>query len=97
MKFQTVDSSFILNAIKHLKNGKAAGPDKIPTNIVKNIGDLVSTTLSMIFNSSLQNGVFPDMWKLARVTPIFKSGAKKDLNNYRPISVVSIFLECWRG
>ena len=35
--------------------------------------------------------VFPDIWKLARVTPIFKSGAKNDASNYMPISVISIF------
>ena len=91
MEFKTVDDVFILNAIKQLKNGKAAGPDKVPTTIVKDVGDLVSKPLSMIFNSSLANGMFPDIWKLARVTPIFKSGAKKDVNNYRPISVISIF------
>jgi len=45
----------------------------------------------MIFNSSLENGIFPDIWKLARVTPILKSGVKKDVNNYRPISVISVF------
>ena len=45
----------------------------------------------MIFNSSLMGGVFPDIWKIARVTPIFKSGAKKDVNSYRPISVISVF------
>ena len=45
----------------------------------------------MIFNSSLTNGVFPDIWKIARITPIFKSGAKNDVNNYRPISVISVF------
>lgn len=91
MEFKTVDDVFILNAIKQLKSGKAAGPDKVPTAIVKDVGDLVSKPLMMIFNSSLKNGIFPDIWKLARVTPIFKSGAKKDVNNYRPISVISIF------
>ena len=61
MKFKTVVSSFILNAINQLKNGKAAGPDKVPTAIVKDVGDLVSKPLSMIFNSSLEKGVFPDI------------------------------------
>ena len=45
----------------------------------------------MIFNSSLTKGVFPDIWKVAKVTPIFKSGSRSDANNYRPISVVSTF------
>ena len=45
----------------------------------------------MIFNSYLRNGVFPDIWKVAKVTPFFKSGSRSDANNYRPISVVSVF------
>ena len=44
----------------------------------------------MVFNSSLKYGVFPDIWKLAKVTQIFKAGSRKDANNYRPISVISI-------
>ena len=91
MEFKTVEDVFILNAIKNLKNGKAAGPDKVPTMLVKDVADLISKPLSIIFNSSLANGIFPDIWKLARVAPIFKSGSKKDVNNYRPISVISIF------
>ena len=37
------------------------------------------------------NGIFPDVWKLARVTPIYKSGPKTDTNNFRPISVIYVF------
>ena len=66
----------IMNAIKQLKSGKTAGPDKVPTKIVKDVDDLMSKPLSTIFNPSLENGIFPDIWKLAKVTPIFKSGAK---------------------
>ena len=45
----------------------------------------------MIFNSSLRKGVFPDIWKVVKVSPIYKSGSGSDANNYRPISVVSVF------
>ena len=42
------------------------------------------------------NGVFPDIWKIAKITPTFKSGAKKDVNNYRPTSVISVSQGSWR-
>ena len=43
-----------------------------------------------IFNLSLQSGIFPHDWKLARITLIYKYGLKTDCGNYRPISVISI-------
>ena len=43
--------------------------------------------LADIFNNCLQNGIFPDKLKLAKVIPIFKSGAKDIASNYRPISI----------
>ena len=76
-----------------LKNVKAPGPDKISTKLFKDAADFIWKPLTMVFNSSLKYGIFPDIWKLARVTPIFKTGSKsqKDGNNHRPISVISVF------
>ena len=34
--------------------------------------------------------MFPDDWKLAKVTPVFKDGNKNDCGTYRPISVISV-------
>ena len=45
----------MLNAIKYLKNRKAVGPDKIPTIIIKDVGDIITKPLTMIFNLSLTN------------------------------------------
>ena len=42
-----------------------------------------------MFNLSLRTGIFPDDWKFARVTPIYKSEDKTLCENYRPISVIS--------
>ena len=82
---------FILNSIKQLQNGKAPGPDKIPTMPIKDAGEVICKPLAMIFNSSIRHDIFPDIWKLTRVTPIFKLGSRSDANNYRPISVISVF------
>lgn len=41
--------------------------------------------------------IFPDDWKCARVTPLFKQCASSDLSNYQPISVISVVAECSRA
>ena len=82
---------YVLDAIGRLKNGKASGPDKVTVNLVKDAAKRIAFPIMCIFNSSITNGVFPDVWKTASVTPIHKSGSKSDLNNYRPISVIFVF------
>ena len=44
-----------------------------------------------IFNASIEKGIFPSALKIAKVLPIFKNGNKALLNNYRPVSILSIF------
>ena len=44
-----------------------------------------------IFNLSLAKEIFPDDFKVARVTPVFKAGNKNEVGNYKPIS----FLPCF--
>ena len=90
MKFNPVNNTFIRNSIKQLKNGKEPGPDKVPTKLIKDAGEGICKPLAMIFNASFRHGIFPDIWKLARVTPIFKSGSRCDANNCRPISVICV-------
>ena len=34
--------------------------------------------------------MFPCEWKTAKVTSIYKSGPKSNLDNYRPISIISV-------
>ncbi len=59
--------------------------------LVKDAAEFISHPLSMIYNSSLRYDIFPDVWKIARLAPIFKSGKRDDTNNYRPISILSVF------
>ena len=44
-----------------------------------------------VFKVSIQQGKFPDSLKIAKVTPIFKSGDEDNVSNYRPISILPVF------
>ena len=48
----------------------------------------IAPSLTDIFNFSIETKVFPDDLKVGKVAPVYKSGDKDDLNNYRPISVL---------
>ena len=90
-KFTLIDNTYVLNAISKLKNGNAPRPDKISTRLVKDFRDFIWKPLTMIYNSSLETGLLPDIWKLSSVTPSFKAGPRNDENNYRPTSMIAIF------
>ena len=81
----------VLNAIKNLKNGTSPGPDGVSTVLIKDAANIICSSLATIYNSSVESGTFPAFWKLARVTPIFKSGNRNDAKNYRPISIIFVF------
>ena len=44
-----------------------------------------------IFNTCIVTGIYPDKMKLARVVPIFKSGERSCVENYRAISNLIVF------
>ena len=75
--------------IKYLKNHKASGPNIIPTTILKNFRKNISVPLTELTNLSFNQGKFPAVPKIARVRPTFKKDDRLDVNNYRPISLIS--------
>ena len=77
--------------ISNLDCNKSSGPSIIPTKLLKMTSHLLCRPISCIINSSFTNGVFPDAIKIANVLPIHKKGSTLDVNNYRPISLLSIF------
>ena len=63
----------------------------LPVAILKATKHVISAPLEIIFNASFSTGIIPNLFKIAQVTPVFKEGGQTSLNNYRPISVLSIF------
>ena len=72
---------------------KATGLDKISARLLRYCPDLLSESLTVIFNCSINIGIFPDEWKYSKVIPIFKHGERRDLNNYRPISIIPVVVK----
>jgi hypothetical protein len=52
---------------------------------------MVKGPLTHIYNVLLNAGVFPNEWKIAKVKPLYKKGDRYDIQNYRPISIISVF------
>ena len=76
--------------VKTLKPRKAPGPDKIRYEMLKSGIQFLNAALSKLFNLILQSGsVFPSSWCEGIITPIYKSGNKRDPGNYRGICINS--------
>ena len=88
-KFKCTRPKDVWDILNKLKSGKASGMHMIPNSIIKILKDIISNSLANTFNESLSQQIFPDDFKVARVTPIHKGGERDDVGNHRPISILS--------
>ena len=70
---------------------KSTGPNSIPAFILKILKPFFSFWLSQLINLSFKVGIFPDILKIAKVIPLHKKECKLNFQNYRPISLLSVF------
>lgn len=91
LAFQTVTEEEVRTSVMSLRGGSAPGYCGITASFLKDNIDIFLKPLHKIINRSLAQGVFPEVFKIAKVSPIFKSGSKSDIKNYRPISLLSVF------
>ena len=88
--FKPIINEFVLKQICKMPNCKSSGLDPFNVKLFKIAAPFISKCLAHICNLSLNGSTFPDAWKKAKVTPIFKSGDKTNVSNYRPISLLPI-------
>ena len=86
----TVEEDGVFKLLKDIDPNKSTGPDGIPPFILKELASEIAPILTLLFQASLSQGVIPQDWKLAHVTPIFKKGDPHKPSNYRPVSLTSI-------
>ena len=78
--------------LRNINSKKVSGSDEISGQMLLLCGDSIGVPLHIIFNNILTTSVYPDTWKIANVTPIFKKGDKQIMKNYRPISLLPLSL-----
>ena len=66
-----------------LDTSKSAGPDQIPSYILKHCAKEVTPILQVIFNQSLYFRQLPSDWLMANITPVFKKDNRSCSSNYR--------------
>lgn len=84
----TITPEEVIPILRKLDQNKASSPDQIPAIFYKRTFSTISVPLSLLFNKSLRESKYPSLWKVGFVTPVFKSGSRTKVDNYRPISVL---------
>ena len=79
----------IYNTINSLNPHKTCGPDDISFFLLRMGNELLAPILSIFFNYTFELSLFPQIFKVAKVIPIYKSENKDLVNNYPPISLLS--------
>ena len=67
--------------------------DKISAKLLRICADLIADSLSLIFNTSIATGIYPEEWKCSKEVPVFIMGDHADLDNYRPISIIPVVVK----
>ena len=88
--FRAIEVQEIRDAFAKVKTARSFGIDNISSYFLELALPFIENSLTFMFNTSIQTSMFPDSWKIARVTPIYKNGDRADKPNYRPISVLSV-------
>ena len=83
-----VDQSQVSEIRRQLNVNKSMGHDNIGSLILKSCHKTLSKSLTLIFQTCLHKKIFPEIWKISEVTPVFKEGSKTDVSCYRPISLL---------
>jgi len=90
LRLSQISENELKDVINNLKQS-ASGHDDIPVTIVKECAPEIISFLTSIINRSFKSGCFPSHLQIAKVIPIYKKGDANLPENYRPISLLTIF------
>ncbi|KAK3559485.1 hypothetical protein QTP86_013664, partial [Hemibagrus guttatus] len=95
-KVDNIRKDEVRKALKRMKSGKAVGPDDIPVEVWKCLGEAAVEFLASLFNRVLESERMPEEWRRSVLVPIFKNkGDVQSCSNYRGIKLMSHTMKVW--
>ena len=80
----------VVNAINSQKKKKSLGNDGLRAEFYKHFSNELAPILLEVYNSWKQLGIIAISSRTGIITVIYKKGDKKDIANYRPISLLNL-------
>ena len=80
----------VFDALSNLNPNKASGIDNIPPIVLKKCAHVLVIPIHHLFETSINSGTIPSEWKIHKIVPVYKSGDKTTVKNYRQISLLCI-------
>ncbi|KAL5133996.1 LINE-1 retrotransposable element ORF2 protein [Glycine soja] len=94
--YRRIQKQEVKEALKRMSNGKAVGPDNIPIEVWKTLGDRGLEWLTELFNEIMRSKRMPEEWRRSTLVPIYKNkGDIQNCANYRGIKLMSHTMKLW--
>ena len=88
-----IDKGHVERLLGTVDPSKSPGPDNIHPAIIRALSSVLAAPLTALYQRSVDDGILPADWKLARVTAIHKGGSREEPGNYRPVSLTPVLLK----
>ena len=80
--FTPVDEDLVLTLITNLPKKTSSGIDNISNELLKQTKHIIVQPLTVIINQSLTSGIYPDKFKISKITPLHKKNDRTVISNY---------------
>ena len=98
LEVEKISKEEVMENMKRMKNGKAVGPDDIPVEVWKCLGETALEFLTKLYNRTMESERMPEEWRDSILIPIFKNkGDVQSCSNYRGIKLISHSMKLWES